>query len=658
MTRYLFFFLLFSVLSVTTQAQTLRDIADEHYKRGERAILDKKFRQATRHFEKAIKVDTSFVAAYRLLGTSYQLMNDYRLAADYYLETVRRDSMFSRALYYQLADALYKSKRYEEAMTYFQKYYALQSFDAGRFGFNGTAEQEMEERFRKNLDSNIKALQVAMDSLKFMQVEQIVNLGSGVNSPHEEVFPALTTDRRFLYFTRFMEGQKTNDDLLISEYNDKLERWGEGRSMTRFNTRGPEGYSSLMRDSRQMYVTVCEREGIAGGCDIWQAIVKGDKIDRIQAVEGLVNSDYWDGQASVSCDGQTMYFASQRPGGVGGADIWMSEKMENGFWGRPVNLGSKINTEGHEQAPYITDDGQTLYFASSGHPGMGEEDIYMSWKDDQTGQWSVPINLGPPINTGYRETGFFLSPDGRSGYFSSDRAGGLGGLDIYNFKLNEKLNSDTLTFVEGFVLDSITRQPLVGVAVDLGSRPSVITDEDGRFFICAYANEWMDMNVTDQENYHPYYSHTQIPTWENNTYYDLNLLIQPIRDLTPKAVPPPIDSSELEPKRVETVFEHTVYFAFNEFELTSEELNKLGEFVNQFTGKEIANSEVFGYADNTGTDIYNLRLSEERAKGVALFLVKNGITIDQIYMEGKGELENDNPKARNRRVEIKVVIFE
>ena len=152
---------------------------------------------------------------------------------------------------------------------------------------------------------------------------------------------------------------------------------------------------------------------------------------------------------------------------------------------------------------------------------------------------------------------------------------------------------------------------------------------------------------------------TQIPTWENNTYYDLDLLLKPIRDLTPRAVPPPpVDSSEMEDKRVERVFEHTVYFGFNEFELTSEELNKLGEFVNQFTDKDVAKSEVFGYADNTGTDIYNLRLSEERAKGVALFLVKNGITIDQIYMEGKGELDNDNPKARNRRVEIRVVIFE
>lgn len=658
MTRYLSLLLLISVLPALLQAQTRREIADEHYKRGEKAIFDKKFRQATRHFEKAIKVDTSFVAAYRLMGTSYQLMNDYQSAAKYYEETLQRDSMFSRALYYQLADALYKSKRYDEAMTYFQKYYALQSFDVDRFGISGRAEEQMEERFRQNLDSNIKALQMVMDSLKFINVEEIVNLGSGVNSPEEEIFPALTTDRQFLYFTRLKALQKSTDDLFISKFNDKLNRWGEGHAMSRFNTRGSEGYSSLSRDSRHMYVTVCDREDGVGGCDIWEAIVKGDKIDHIRPIDGLVNSEHWDSQASVSCDGQTMYFASQRPGGVGGADIWMSERTEQGFWGRPVNMGNKINTPGHEQTPYITDDGETLYFASSGHPGMGEEDIYMSRKNNETGQWSAPVNLGPPINTGYVESGFYLSPDGRSGYFSSDRAGGLGGLDIYRFELNEKLSSDTLTFVEGFVLDSITRQPLPGVMVDLGKRPAVISDEDGRFFICAYANEWIDMQVSDQENYHPYFSHTLIPTWENNTYYDLDLLLQPIRDLTPKAVPPPIDSTELEPKREELVFEHSVYFGFNEFELTSEELNKLGEFVSQFAGKEIVNSEVFGYADNTGTDVYNLRLSEERAKGVALFLVKNGITIDQIYMEGKGELENDNPKSRNRRVEIKVVVFE
>jgi len=343
---------------------------------------------------------------------------------------------------------------------------------------------------------------------------------------------------------------------------------------------------------------------------------------------------------------------------MGGADIWMSEKMENGFWGRPVNLGNKINTDGHEQAPYITDDGRTLYFASGGHPGMGEEDIFMSWKDHNTGQWSTPINLGPPINTGYRETGFFLSANGRSGYFSSDRSGGLGGLDIYRFELNEKLTSDTLTFVEGFVRDSIMMTPVPGATVQLGARPPVVADEDGRFFICAYANEWIDFKVTDQEDYYPYNSHTLIPNWENSVYYDLDLLLQPKRDLAVKAPPVPMVSEKVAPKREEKVYKHSIYFAFDDFELTSDELNKLGDFVQQFKDKEIVNSEVFGYADNTGTDVYNLRLSEERAKGVALFLVKNGITIDQIYMEGKGELDNENPKSRNRRVEVRVAVFE
>lgn len=661
MTRYLFILLITSIIPNISSAQApVREKADQSYKLGEEAMLKKNFHQAARHFERAIKADTSFVAAYRLLGTSYELLNDYKNAAMYYGETLRRDSMFSRALYFQMADALYKCKRYDEALQYFQKYDMLQEYSPGRFGFNGPVEEEMEQRFRTRIEGSVKAVQMAMDSIKFMKVERIVNLGSGVNSTDEEVFPALTTDQQFLYFTRFKEGSDSNDDLLVTTYSDKYERWLEGKSMPKFNTRYPEGYSSLMRDSRHIYLTVCGREGVAGPCDIWEAIVKGDRIDKIQPVEGLLNSDYWDGQASVSCDGQQLYFASQRPGGVGGSDIWMSEKMENGYWGRPVNLGNKINTDGHEQAPYITDDGSTLYFASGGHPGMGEEDIYMSWKDHNTGQWSMPINLGPPINTGFRETGFFLTPNGRSGYFSSDRAGGLGGLDIYHFELSEKLSSDTLTFVEGYVRDSVMGTPIPGATVHLGTRPSVVSDEDGRFFICAYANEWVDLRVDDQENYHPYKAHTMIPFWDHNSYYDMDLLLQPIRDLTPKSglLPSPVDSTEMEKKKEEKVFEHSIYFAFDDFELTSEELNKLGDFILQFAGKEIVKSEVFGYADNTGTDVYNLRLSEERAKGVALFLVNNGITIDQIYMEGKGELDNNNPKSRNRRVELRVVIFE
>ncbi|MCB0376158.1 MAG: hypothetical protein KDD04_09595, partial [Sinomicrobium sp.] len=184
MTRYLVILLMISfVPGISLAQQTIREKADHYYKEGQDALLKKNYIVAARQFERAVKTDTSFVAAYRLLGTSYELLNNYKSAAEYYGETLRRDSMFSRALYYQMGDALYKCKRYDEAMEYFNKYDALQAFNADRFGFNGPAEEAMEERFRKKLEGTIKAVQVAMDSIKFMQVEQIVNLGSGINSP-------------------------------------------------------------------------------------------------------------------------------------------------------------------------------------------------------------------------------------------------------------------------------------------------------------------------------------------------------------------------------------------------------------------------------------------------------------------------------------------
>ena len=170
-------------------------------------------------------------------------------------------------------------------------------------------------------------------------------------------------------------------------------------------------------------------------------------------MDGYANSEKWESQASISCDGSLLFFASNRKGGLGGTDLWMSTRQADGSWSDPKNLGPKINTELDEEAPFITNDGKTLYFSSTGHLGMGEQDLFMSRLDDK-GNWMAAINLGEPINTASRELGFFLSADGKTGYFSSNRKGGMGGMDIYKFELSEYLYAEPITFVEGFVKDS------------------------------------------------------------------------------------------------------------------------------------------------------------------------------------------------------------
>ena len=145
-----------------------------------------------------------------------------------------------------------------------------------------------------------------------------------------------------------------------------------------FNTTRNEGMVTMTRDNRSLYFTGCSRPEVYGTCDIMRADIDSFRISSSRKLPGYAMSEYWESQASISCDGQLLFFASNRKGGLGGTDIWVSERQEDGSWGDPKNLGRPINTEKDEEAPFITNDGKVLYFSSTGHLGLGEQDIFMS----------------------------------------------------------------------------------------------------------------------------------------------------------------------------------------------------------------------------------------------------------------------------------------
>ena len=150
-----------------------------------------------------------------------------------------------------------------------------------------------------------------------------------------------------------------------------------------------------------------------------------------------MNTSKWESQPSISADGKTLYFVSNRANGLGKSDIWVTHLAPNNEWTVPRNLGDVINTPHSEETPFIHPDGKTLYFTSDGHVGMGGKDIFMT-KMQPDGTWSTPKNLGYPINTWNDEQGLFVAASGENAYFSSDRDGGFGKLDIYSFPLYEE----------------------------------------------------------------------------------------------------------------------------------------------------------------------------------------------------------------------------
>ncbi len=648
--------LLFPIFLGAQIDQTAGEMAKSHYKDGEEALLELKFKQAERHFEKAIKLQPNFNAARRGLGLCYEKQKKFDAAVAQYTTILETDSLFSRVLYYQVGEMYYKNGQHQKALDYFRRFEQLQALDFEKFGFNGAKELKAEQSYVRKVDGSIRACEISLDSVKFVNVTEIFNLGDGINTKVDEVFPALTNDQLKIYFTRM--GLDEDENLFYSNFNNN--RWSSAKIVKGLNTKLPEGYGSLVRNGRHLFFTACLREDILGPCDIWEATIDGEDITDIRSIQGFVNSESWESQVAISCDGSTLFFASKRQGGYGGTDIWMSQRNDLGIWGEPINLGPKINTSEDEEAPYITNDGKTLYFSSTGHLGMGEQDIFVSWLDERQQTWSVPINLGPPVNSPYRELGFFLSADGRTGYFSSDRPKGNGGMDIYRFRLNEKLFSDPITFVEGYLKDSVLLTPIPNVTVNINGRPPQTTDAQGRFFICVGADEVLDIEVKTK-GFKDYHNQFPIPEWNNRNFYGIDLLLQPtfsfIADMTPKSVPK--DTFNLDRPKAHKEYRHTSFFKFDSAELTPEELNKLASFVEQLKNKDIVRIEVIGFADEVGAEAYNLRLSEDRAKAIALFLVNHSLAVDQIYMEGKGVIENSTKNEnKNRKVEVKIETLE
>lgn len=278
------------------------------------------------------------------------------------------------------------------------------------------------------------------------------NMGPAVNSEYDEYMPTLSADGTMLIFTRRFprtELSQTNsaeeEDFYCCRWMD--DHWSKAVRMAEpVNSYDNEGSGCLSQDGRMLYFTACGREDGAGRCDLYICYRKGNGWSRPQNMGPGVNGKGWESQPCLSIDGQTLYFVSDRDGGQGGLDIWMSRMVE-GQWSSPVNMGSAINTSGDEKSPFISFDNQTFYFASNGHIGMGGMDLFVSRRTSDT-TWGEPENLGYPINTSGDESSLIVSPDGGTAYFSSDKFGGQGRLDLYSFALPEQARAEAVAYEE------------------------------------------------------------------------------------------------------------------------------------------------------------------------------------------------------------------
>ncbi|MBU6168736.1 MAG: PD40 domain-containing protein [Bacteroidetes bacterium] len=648
----------FQCLSLNGQYTVDAQKAVSLYRKGEEALLKNKYKTAIQYFKLALKLQPDLVAAERGMGLSYEGLNNWYEARQIYASIIEKAPQFSRLLYYQIGELYYKEGNYRRAISYFEQFERLQGLPLVQFTVNGEKEALLENEILKKLPITFQACRMALDSSHLATQSNVLNVGSAINTNADEYFPFITNDQYLLLYTK-RKNENKDEDLYIAT-SDENREWSNGSPFdNQINTIYNEGMSTLVRDGRTLYFTACNRPGIMGPCDIWTGQVQNGQVREVKAILDHPNSESWESQACISCDGRVLYFSSNRPGGLGGTDIWVSVKQKDGTWSNPSNLGAPINTDKDEESPFISNDGNRLFFSSTGHIGFGGQDIFMSTFDKYRG-WSNAFNLGPKINSPFEELGFVLTADGLSGYFASDRPGGFGGMDIYKVNLQSQLRGDLITYVYGSIRDSLTGNP-VKANINSTTFPLIQVDNQGRFFLCVPANTSFPLQIT-----HPEYYTQQlvkvIPEWNNRKFYSLPILLVPLKASLPeveKPAPadttPPLSSNRFkELKR----YYHSLYFQFDSDIMELNEKEKLEAYIAGIPAKSVQRVEINGYADDVGDFKYNLDLSEKRAKVVSLLLLEKGIEISRISLKGHGEIKDDRPKPLNRRVEIKITTLE
>jgi len=395
------------------------------------------FDKAKNILNKIIQKKTDWDKPYLLLSTIYLKENDLYSSSKLLLNIYDIENPDDYLGIEKIASDFYKNGFYSEALYY---YNAVCKLDSNYC-------KEKVDYFVRNCDFALNAIS---NPVPF----EPINLGNNINSQMSEIGPALSAENDKLVFTRRVE-EKNKDPQEDFYYSDKIDgKWQKAIAFPYpLNTNENEGALSFSSDKTLLFYTACNREGGYGSCDLYYGYNDLNKLEFFNLGKS-VNSKYWDSQACFSSDRKYLYFVSNRPGGYGGTDIWISEITKNGF-SPAYNAGPIINTSKDEMSPFIHADNLNLYFSSKGHIGMGDYDLFVSKRDSVSTNWKEPINLGYPINDHKSQNSLIVSSDGKTAYFNSS-LDGYGLDDIFYFDLPEDVKANKLNNIE---LDIIVSKP-------------------------------------------------------------------------------------------------------------------------------------------------------------------------------------------------------
>ncbi len=578
---------------------------------------------------------------------------DYKFAADKLKKVTELCPNYHPYPYYFLGSLAFGAKKYEEALAQFNKFLEFQPADEKFLPKDYEKRRAEVEKMEAtaNFYANVLKNPVPFDP----------QLVEGISTKDDEYLAIVSPDNELCFFTR--KSERISKNSLAGSVAVKVEeftlsqakngKFDKGEKMAPpFNLTDNVGGATVSVDNKTIYVTICKATATGYyNCDIFESHLneKEDWTVPQNLGPGVNQLTSFEAQPTISADGKTLFFVSIRKDEIGSEDnmdLYMSQKDSKGIWGKAVNLGTTINTHGHEKSPFLHSDSHTLYFSSDSLPGMGGFDIFYTRQNDD-GKWQTPKNIGYPINSDADDLGFFVSTDGQTGYFSSNVLKKAGGWDLYSFSLYKEARPEKVMFLKGELKDE-KNEPVKNARIEIKNLKTkeihhIPVDSVSGKYVAVFSMK-EDMVVTVKKDSAAFESH----------YFSK-------KDTALAGKPKVMDMEIKKVKKGGAYRIHDINFESNSWDLNDQCTNILTEFGAYLRENQNLKVAIHGHTDNLGSDTENLKLSENRAKAVYSFLTTLNIEASRLSYKGFGKTKplasnaDETGRSLNRRTEFVVV---
>lgn len=624
--------------------------AEKLYQKAIEELQSNNYREANELLNQSIEIDPEYLQALWVIADvntrSYNRTAIETNAIESYQKIIQTCPSFKNYVtYLKLGNLYYDDTMYAKAGEMYDAFLSAKTDKTSEKDYNFAEERLKYSKFYsdvygKKIPFNPRAI-------------------GGITTDKDEYLPYITPDNEYAYFTRryperrvgAVQGDDRIEKFMIAERTSPNGFTVGNALPSPFNEQPNEGGACLTIDNKELYYTRCILQNQYFNCDICYSRYEGGAWSEIETLSENINyPDTWESMPTISSDGKTLIFVSDRKGGQGGFDLYMSTKNEEGKWSKAVNMGPAINTAGNEKSPFLHSDSKTLYFSSAdretenqvfpGHLGLGAYDIFYTRLDGKN-SWTAPKNIGYPINTEESELGFFVSTDGKTGYFAKSKFLGQDDWNIYAFDLYQEAQPEKVLFIKGELKDEESKQVMSNASIEIKNVQTKeitaipVDRETGKYAAVVLFNSDFTMTVK-QEGY------TYVTKYisENDKTFQIPVNVN-------------VNMQAIQVGKSYNLDD--IYFDTDKDNLTESSKRVIEGFYEFLKENPKVKVEIQGHTDNVGSDEYNQKLSESRAMTVYNLLISMGISSQRLKFKGYGEAKpiadnsTEDGRSKNRR---------